>query len=78
MDMFTRVIVRLTARRWNKIIASTLLQHHEIGAINSHQLHALAHEFDPTQSTGRVARIIAGGPNDRFSDALLRYRGAPS
>lgn len=72
MSLIDRFVVKLTARRWNRLIASTLCQFHEAGCISSNQLHALAHEFDPTQ-TGRVGRIVANGANQQLASVILAY-----
>ena len=44
-----RLMLRLTVRIWNRRISHILNLHFSKGTINSHQLHALAAEFDPTQ-----------------------------
>lgn len=49
-------ILRVTARRWNRLIAHVLCRAYSHGVINSHQLHVLAREFDPTQD-GTVGRL---------------------
>ena len=70
VSMFERLMIWLTVRRWNRLISSTLCQMHEVGVIDSHQMHLLAHEFDPTQR-GRVGRLLRGGPDVRYTSALL-------
>ena len=45
----TRLVVKLFARRFNRIASSVLCRAYERGVINSHQMHALAAQFDPTQ-----------------------------
>ena len=73
MNVFERLFFRLTARRWNAVIASTICQHYEAGVITSEQMHMLAHEFDPSQQ-GRVGRMIAGASDSDYSTALM-HRG---
>jgi len=68
-----RLFFKFTVRRWNAVIASTLLQMHQTGVINSKQLHLIAHEFDPTQS-GRVGRLANGGPNTDYTSYVLRHQ----
>ena len=56
MSVTDRLILRLTRRRWNHLIACVLCRAKEMGTINSQQLHILAKEFDPTQA-GTVSRL---------------------
>jgi hypothetical protein len=72
MSLFDRVFFKLTARRWNKVIASTLCQAKEVGCIDSYQLHTLTKEFDPTQSEGRIGRIVRGGHHPDLAAFLLQ------
>lgn len=51
-----RIILLWTRRVWNRLIARVLCRAYENGVINSHQLHVLAREFDPTQD-GTVGRL---------------------
>lgn len=51
-------ILRLTRRRWNRLIARVLGRAYAAGLINSHQLHLLCREFDPTQP-GTVGKLPA-------------------
>jgi hypothetical protein len=44
-----RLIYRLTARRWNKLINNVLCHQYEQQWIDSIQLHNLSSDFDPTQ-----------------------------
>lgn len=45
----TRLIVRLFRRPLNRLIYRIIARAYERGVINSHQLHALLAQFDPTQ-----------------------------
>ena len=47
--MWTRIVLRLTHRLWNRQISRILCRAYEQGIINSKQLHLLAAAFDPTQ-----------------------------
>lgn len=48
---FTRLVIRLFARRLNRALFSPVLTRaYEQGIINSEQLHELHSQFDPTQS----------------------------
>jgi hypothetical protein len=49
-------ILRLTARRWNRLIARVLCRAYSDRVITSKQLHILTREFDPTQD-GTVGRL---------------------
>jgi hypothetical protein len=49
-------ILRLTARRWNRLIARVLCRAYSDRVITSKQLHTLTREFDPTQD-GTVSRL---------------------
>lgn len=50
MRPMTRLILRLFRRRLNAdLLSPVILRAYERGLINSHQMHALAHHFDPTQ-----------------------------
>jgi hypothetical protein len=49
-------ILRLTARRWNRLIARVLCRAYTDRVITSKQLHTLTREFDPTQD-GTVSRL---------------------
>lgn len=51
-----RLIMRCTRRCWNRLIARVLCRAYQHGIINSHQLHVLTREFDPTQD-GTVGRL---------------------
>ena len=58
-SLLDRIIFRLTARRWNRLINLTLMRHYEKRTIDSAQMHTLAAEFDPTQDAAHK-RIIGG------------------
>lgn len=60
--MIERIIVRVTARIWNRIASRVLNAAYERKQIDSRVLHILAAEFDPTQD-GAVRRIMRGHPN---------------
>lgn len=44
-----RWLLKRTHRLWNRRISALLCRAYSRGTINSHQLHALAALFDPTQ-----------------------------
>lgn len=46
---FTRWLLKLTHRLWNRRIASILCRAYSASVINSEQLHILLAKFDPTQ-----------------------------
>ena len=52
-SLLDRLIFRLTARRWNRLICAVLCRHSSMSTwtarLSSSQLHKLAAEFDPTQ-----------------------------
>jgi hypothetical protein len=59
MPWFTRLLLRLFARRLNRGLFSPLLNRaYSLGYINSEQLHVLHSQLDPTQDgvVGLVAR----------------------
>jgi hypothetical protein len=62
-DYVNRLILKVTARRWNRLISAVLCRAYSHGVINSTQLHVLAHEFDPTQSgiVGNLPRRVEPG-----------------
>jgi hypothetical protein len=62
-EYMNRLILKVTARRWNRLIAGVLCRAYSDGVINSHQLHVLTHEFDPTQSgiVGSLPRRVEPG-----------------
>jgi len=61
MRPLTRVVLRVFGRRLNRDLFYPVLgRAYERGVINSHQLHALHHHFDPTQS-GAVGQVIVPG-----------------
>lgn len=45
----TRLIVRLFRRPLNRLVYRIIARFYERGQINSHQLHMLLAQFDPTQ-----------------------------
>lgn len=47
--MFTKLILKLTHRLWNRQISRILCRAQSDGLINNYQLHELAAAFDPTQ-----------------------------
>ncbi len=57
MPMLTRVLLKVFRRRLNRDLFSPLLcRAYERSEITSHQLHALHHHFDPTQ-TGVIGKV---------------------
>lgn len=59
-SIIDRVIFKLTARRWNRLISMILCRHYERGTINSAQLHTLTAEFDPTQKAAAERPDLRG------------------
>lgn len=55
-NWWNRLVLRMTARRWNCLVSRVLCRAYEHGLLNSEQLHLLAKEFDPTQR-GTVGRL---------------------
>jgi len=49
MRWYTRLVLRMTHRMWNRRIARILCNSYP-SIINSQQLHELAAKFDPTQN----------------------------
>jgi sterol desaturase/sphingolipid hydroxylase (fatty acid hydroxylase superfamily) len=53
----TRMLMRVFRRRLNRDVLSRLMNRcYERGVINSHQLHAIHHHMDPTQS-GYIGKL---------------------
>lgn len=48
--LLTRLVVRLFARRFNRVASRIILRAYERGVINSQQMHVLCAQFDPTQA----------------------------
>lgn len=61
-----RIIFKLTARRWNRLISIVLCRQNERGQITSAQLHTLTAEFDPTQQAAH-RRIKHGQLRERVA-----------
>jgi hypothetical protein len=47
--VFTKLILRLTHRLWNREISRVLCRAYSHGVLSSAQLHTLTAKFDPTQ-----------------------------
>jgi hypothetical protein len=60
------LIYKLTAKRWNKLIATVLDRHfggfkpESMARLSSQQLHTLSAEFDPTERTAVYRRFRRG------------------
>ncbi len=69
---FDRLIFRLTHRRWNRLISRVLSEHYGLrkgsARLDSHQLHVLAAEFDPTQGAQPWERTRVAKANT-YSDS---------